>query len=60
MPTPDEPSAMLSAWRAAADRARAAQEARDKEKAGTAAWEVADAEYQAALTAYRTIASQFR
>lgn len=51
---------MLSEWRAAADRAMAARDARDREKAGTAAWEAADAEYQEALAAYEKIASQYR
>jgi hypothetical protein len=54
----DESSAILSAWRAAADRAMAARDARDQEKVGTPAWDAADAQYQAALAAYSKIANQ--
>ena len=57
MPTHDE---LLSAWRKAIERVTAAQVARDKANPGTPERQAADAEHEAALAEYRSIAAQFR
>ena len=58
MATPVEEQPWYPLWREAIERVIAASEARNKEQAGSPAWDAANAVYQAALAAYRIVAGQ--